>query len=147
MKAYKDQKGNIRLFRPDRNFARFNSSMTRLAMPELDIDGLYDCLKWLLHLDESWIPHHDGYAIYIRPTAIGSSPFLGVAASEHIKVFCILSPVGPYYKNGFVPIKLYADTVNIRAWPGGVGNAKVSYTVFDSALLLVVVDVVVYCRF
>jgi hypothetical protein len=28
------------------------------------------------------------------------------------------------YKDGFVPIKLYADTENVRAWPGGTGNAK-----------------------
>jgi branched-chain amino acid aminotransferase len=125
MKAYKDVRGNVRLFRPDCNFDRMSSSMERLAMPALDKEGFFDCMKWLLHMEESWIPHQDGYAIYIRPTAIGSSPFLGVAASEHIKVFCILSPVGPYYKNGFVPVKLYADTENVRAWPGGAGNAKV----------------------
>ena len=37
----------------------------------------------------------------------------------------ILSPVGPYFKDGFQPIKLFADTANVRAWPGGVGNNKV----------------------
>lgn len=58
-------------------------------------------------------------------TAIGTSPFLGVHASEQVKLFVILSPVGPYYKGGFKPIKLLADTQNVRAWPGGVGNAKV----------------------
>jgi branched-chain amino acid aminotransferase len=48
--------------------------------------------------------------MYIRPTAIGTSPFLGVHASEMIKLYVILSPVGPYYKAGFKPVKLYADT-------------------------------------
>ena len=42
-----------------------------------------------------------------------------------VKLFAILSPVGPYFKDGFKPVKLYADTDNVRAWPGGVGNAKV----------------------
>ena len=37
----------------------------------------------------------------------------------------ILSPVGPYFKDGFQPIKLFADTANVRAWPGGVGSNKV----------------------
>lgn len=46
--------------------------------------------------------------------------------SEHVKLFVILSPVGPYYKDGFKPVKLYADTENVRAWPGGVGNVKVT---------------------
>lgn len=36
-----------------------------------------------------------------------------------------MCPVGPYYPEGFNPIKLYADTSNVRAWPGGVGNTKV----------------------
>ena len=36
-----------------------------------------------------------------------------------------MCPVGPYFKDGFNPIKLYADTDNVRAWPGGTGNAKV----------------------
>ena len=29
-----------------------------------------------------------------------------------------------YYKAGFKPIKLLANTADVRAWPGGVGNAK-----------------------
>lgn len=52
-------------------------------------------------------------------------PFLGVGATRAIKLFCIMCPVGPYYPEGFNPIKLYADTANVRAWPGGVGNTKV----------------------
>jgi len=126
MKAYKDKSGTIRMFRPDKNMERMNHSMTRLGMPAISGNNDFlECMKTLLKLDQSWIPDKEGYAIYLRPTAIGTSPFLGVHASEAIKLFVILSPVGPYYKSGFVPIKLYADTSNVRAWPGGVGNAKV----------------------
>ena len=46
-------------------------------------------------------------------------------ASEHVKLYVIMCPVGPYYKGGFKPVKLFADTANTRAWPGGVGNVKV----------------------
>lgn len=127
MKAYKDSNGKIRLFRPDRNMARLNYSMQKLGMPSIgDGSEFMECLKKLLLIDESWIPEKEGYSIYIRPTAIGTSAFLGVLASDAIKLFAILSPVGPYYKAGFVPIKLFADTVNVRAWPGGAGNAKVT---------------------
>ena len=76
MKAFKDASGNVRVFRPDRNFDRMNKSMTRLAMPSLP-EGFFDCLKALLKLDESWIPDKEGYALYIRPTAIGTSSDLG----------------------------------------------------------------------
>jgi len=33
--------------------------------------------------------------------------------------------VGPYYPEGFKPVKLYADRDNVRAWPGGAGDTKV----------------------
>lgn len=127
MKAYKDHKGRIRLFRPEKNMIRMNHSMTRLAMPSFNGEGFLECLKALLHLDQSWIPDQEGYSMYIRPTAIGTSPYLGVEPAQHVKLYAILSPVGPYYRSGFKPVKLYADTVHTRAWPGGVGNAKVSH--------------------
>jgi branched-chain amino acid aminotransferase len=135
MKAYLDKNNNIRLFRPDRNMNRMNYSMTRMGMPRIDLnDGLLDCIKELLKVDRDWIPNKEGYSLYIRPTAIGTSPFLGVQASEHVKVFAILCPVGPYYKSGFNPVKLYADTENVRAWPKGVGNAKVLPSARQTAL-------------
>jgi len=34
------------------------------------------------------------------------------------------SPVGPYYSTGFKPVKLYATTKDVRAWPGGTGGYK-----------------------
>jgi branched-chain amino acid aminotransferase len=40
-------------------------------------------------------------------------------------MYVITSPVGPYYKSGFNPIRLTADTSFVRAWPGGTGNSKV----------------------
>lgn len=126
MKAYKDKNGKALLFRPEKNMERMNNSMTRLAMPAIDgNNGFLECIKALIKVDDSWIPNKEGYSLYIRPTAIGTSSILGVHASDHVKLFVILSPVGPYYKSGFKPIRLYADTKNVRAWPGGVGNTKV----------------------
>lgn len=61
------------------------------------------------------------------PACCSLQPFLGVGATQAVKLFVIMSPVGPYYPEGFNPIKLFADTENIRAWPGGVGNTKVQH--------------------
>ena len=36
MKAYKNNSGEIFMFRPDENFERFNKSSKRLAIPEID---------------------------------------------------------------------------------------------------------------
>jgi branched-chain amino acid aminotransferase len=40
-------------------------------------------------------------------------------------MYVITSPVGPYYKSGFNPVRLTADTNYVRAWPGGTGDCKV----------------------
>lgn len=46
-------------------------------------------------------------------------------APTKAKLFCAISPVGPYFPSGFKPIKVYANAVNVRSSPGGVGEFKV----------------------
>jgi len=82
-------------------------------------------LSELVKLDAHWIPEGSGNSLYIRPTAMGVDPFLGVGPSQNAKLFIITCPVGPYYPSGFKPVKLYADDKNVRAWHGGVGASKV----------------------
>lgn len=124
MKAYISPENKILMFRPDKNMERFNSSLHRLRMPAFNGEELVNCMKELIKLDKRWIPAEMGYSLYIRPTAISTTPWLGVGPAEHTKIFVILCPVGPYYAEGFNPVKLYADPKNVRAWPGGVGNIK-----------------------
>lgn len=125
MKAYLDNSNKIRLFRPDKNMDRINSSMARLCMPNFHGPTMVDLIKTLVKVERDWIPTGEGYSLYIRPTAIATTPVLGVSPARHIKFYVILSPVGPYYPTGFNPIKLLADPKYVRAWPGGTGNAKV----------------------
>lgn len=125
MKAYRDAKGNIRLFRPDLNMKRLSVSMERLSMPDLDKAGWLECIKQLVRTDADWIPDGEGFSLYLRPTVIGTQPTLGVSRSNSIKLFCITCPVGPYYPEGFKPVRLLAETTAQRAWPGGTGDAKI----------------------
>lgn len=67
---------------------------TRRNPQALDGDAALDCIKSLLRLDKSWIPRDEGFSLYLRPTAISTHPFLGVSASDSVKVFVITSPVG-----------------------------------------------------
>ena len=85
MKAYKDANGHIRMFRPDMNMKRMNYSMQRLAMPTLDQDGLLECIKALVRTDGDWIPQDPGCSLYIRPLAIGTSAWLGVAGEYYFQ--------------------------------------------------------------
>jgi branched-chain amino acid aminotransferase len=128
MKAYKGHGDrSLRLFRPDMNMKRLASSMDRLHMPGADFDHkeLTKCISELVKLDSKWIPSGEGYSLYLRPTVIATQRVLGLAPPDSILLYVISSPVGPYYKSGFKPIRLTTDTPYVRAWPGGSGNTKV----------------------
>lgn len=125
MKAYKDKSGKIRMFRPMENMKRMNSSCARLSLPTFPEAEFLECIKELVRVDESFIPVEKGFSLYIRPTMISTSASLGVHVPRSAKLFVLLSPVGPYYPTGFKPVSLFADPVNVRAWPGGTGGYKV----------------------
>ena len=49
---------------------------------------------------------------------------LGVKAPGAVKLFVIVSPVGPYYPSGFKPVSIYTSLDHVRAWPNGNGDKK-----------------------
>jgi branched-chain amino acid aminotransferase len=123
-KAYWSKDGKLNLFRPDLNIKRFNNSARRMAMPEIAPDIYLKALKTLLDLERDWTPRNIGSALYIRPTMIGTQGRLGVIPSKDYLFYIVLSPVGPYFPEGFKPIKILVSEHYIRAAPGGTGFAK-----------------------
>jgi branched-chain amino acid aminotransferase len=124
MKAYKDKKGQIRLFRPDKNMERFNKSAARIALPTFEPTALIDLISQLVKLESRFIPEQKGYSLYLRPTMIGTQKTLGVGPPGSALLYVIASPVGPYYPTGFKAVSLEATDYAVRAWPGGVGDKK-----------------------
>jgi len=125
MKAYKDKKGQVRLFRPMENMNRFINSAKRLCLPTFPQEKLLDAMKSLIKLEKDWIPQEKGFSLYIRPTLIATDPIIGVNEPTKALLYVILSPVGPYYPTGFKPVSLYAGSTDVRAWPGGTGCYKI----------------------
>ncbi|KAK3672298.1 branched-chain-amino-acid transaminase bat2 [Recurvomyces mirabilis] len=124
MKAYKDKNGHVRLFRPDKNMARLNRSVARIALPTFDGPKMIDLIKEFCRLESRFIPQTKGYSLYLRPNMIGTQRTLGVGPPGSALLYLIASPVGPYYPTGFKAISLEATTYAVRAWPGGVGASK-----------------------
>jgi branched-chain amino acid aminotransferase len=125
MKAY-CRGDRVLLFRPEKNFERFNVSAERMVMPTVDPVFALDSLKELLKIERSWVPDVAGSSLYIRPTMIGTESKLGVKPSSEYLYFVILGPVGPYFKEGFNPVKIYVSDKYVRAVRGGTGAAKTS---------------------
>ena len=124
LKAYKTQKGEILLFRPEKNMERVNVSNDRLVIPAINVADGVQAIKELVKVDADWIPDAPGTSLYIRPFIIATDPFLGVRPSDTYKFIIILSPVGAYYKEGINPVKIYVESNYVRAVKGGLGFAK-----------------------
>ncbi len=124
LKAFKTRSGEAVIFRADRHIDRLNRSAKRICIPEVDPDFLMYALTELIAIEKDWIPTRDGEALYIRPVVYGSDLFLGVRPSTRYKLVIMLSPVGAYYPEGFVPVKILAQDDYVRAVRKGMGECK-----------------------
>jgi branched-chain amino acid aminotransferase len=121
MKAYKNDKGEVSIFRPLENFKRLNKSAIRMAMPEIPEELFMNGLLELVKLDADWVPSSETGSLYLRPFLIATDEAIGVKISETYKFVIITCPAGKYYSD---PIKVLVETNYYRAVRGGVGFVK-----------------------
>ena len=124
LKAYKTVDGRTVIFRPDQNMKRLNTGGARICIPPIDEAFALEAIARLVKLEEEWIPDSPGTSLYIRPFVLATQPFLGVHPSETYTFCVILSPSGPYYKEGLSPVRIYVENNYVRAVAGGTGTTK-----------------------
>lgn len=124
LKAYYIDEDTFGLFRPNENAKRFNRSAKKLDMPTIPAGDFLQAVKVLVKHEASFIPRSSHASLYIRPTMIATESALGVRASNKYLFYIILSPSGPYFKNGFAPTKIYVTGQYARAADRGLGDAK-----------------------
>ncbi|GEO02720.1 branched-chain-amino-acid aminotransferase [Adhaeribacter aerolatus] len=121
LKAYKNEDGEISIFRPQANLRRMNVSADRLCMPAFPEDVFMEGLKELLRLDADWIPTTTGSSLYIRPFMFATGEFLGVKPSDTYRFAIITCPVNAYYS---MPLRVKVEETFARSVEGGFGFAK-----------------------
>lgn len=121
MKAYRNDKGEVSMFRPLENWKRMNKSAIRMAMPEIPEELWMNGLIELLRLDQGWVPTSETGSLYLRPFMIATDEAIGVKISDTYKFIIITCPAGKYYSE---PIKVLVETNYYRAVKGGVGYVK-----------------------
>lgn len=121
IKAFKNEKGEINIFRPEEHAKRLNISAERLCMPTLPEEVFLETLEALLVLDKDWIPSGINRSLYIRPFMFATDLALGVSPSKTYKFIIFTSPVASYY-SGTVKVKV--ETEFVRAAEGGTGYIK-----------------------
>lgn len=126
LKAYNLVDGRVAMFRPEKNIERLNNSARRLCMPEVDPELLLQWLVDLIRMEKAWIPDRPDHSLYIRPFMISTEPCFGVRPADQYKLMIMLSPVGPYYPEGFKPVPIMVVDQYVRAVRRGTGEAKVA---------------------
>ncbi len=125
LKAFTRQDGTIAMFRPAMNARRMAESAARLCMQApseaLFIDA---CRRAVAHNTAFVPPYGTGASLYIRPVMFGTEPMVGINASSTYTLLMLVTPVGPYYKNGFSPLRAIAIDEFDRAAAQGTGRAK-----------------------
>ena len=122
MKAYKDDHGEVWLFRPDQNIKRLNKSAERLAIPQFPEDLFLEGLHKLIDLDRDWVQSGVENSLYIRPFMFASEACVQASPAKEYRIMIICAPVSSYYSSGEVRVKI-ADHFS-RAPQGGTGYAK-----------------------
>jgi branched-chain amino acid aminotransferase len=121
MKAFRNQKDEIVLFRPLENWQRLNRSAERMCMPKLPEEIFMAGLGQLLELDQKWVPGKNGASLYIRPFMFATDEVVGMRPSTSYKFIIFSCPVNAYYNK---PLKVKIETRFARSVKGGIGGAK-----------------------
>ncbi len=124
-KAFTTRDGAVVIFRPEENARRLARSADRLCMaapPEaLFLDACIQAVK----LNREFVPPYgSGASLYLRPLLVGTEPTVGIKPSTTYTFIVLVTPVGPYYKDGFKPVEAVVIDEYDRAAPLGTGRAK-----------------------
>lgn len=126
MKAFRGKDGKIRIFRMDENAARLQSSCRGIMMSELPTEKFNEAILTVVKKNERFVPPYEsGASLYIRPLLIGTSAQVGVKPAKEYLFIVFVSPVGPYFKEGFKPTPMAILRQYDRAAPLGTGRYKV----------------------
>jgi len=126
LKAFRGKDGKIRIFRMDENWKRMNSSARGIMMAEIPWELFQQAVLTVVKMNTKYVPPYgEGASLYIRPLLIGTGPQVGVKPATEYMFMIFVGPVGPYFKEGFNPVKMEIVRDYHRAAPKGTGHIKV----------------------
>jgi branched-chain amino acid aminotransferase len=108
------------------NALRMISSCHGIMMAELPVEIFEEAVVKAVKLNERFVPPYgSGASLYIRPLLIGTSAQVGVKPAAEYLFLVFVTPVGPYFKEGFKPTPVVILRGYDRAAPLGTGTVKV----------------------
>ena len=137
MKAYMGKDGRVRIFRWIENARRMMRSAQGIKLAVVPEELFHNAITRAIRLNLRFIPPHGtGAALYVRPLLIGTGAEVGVKPGNEYMFLVFVTPVGPYFKEGFMPLDMMICRDFDRAAPLGTGNIKVGGNYAASLLSL-----------
>ena len=126
LKAFHGSDDKIRVFRWEENFKRMESTAHGIVMQPVPKVIFRESLLKVVKMNEKYIPPFGtGASLYIRPLLIGTGACVGVQPADEYLFLIFVGPVGPYFSEGFSPVKIQIARDVDRAAPLGTGAYKV----------------------
>jgi branched-chain amino acid aminotransferase len=122
LKAFRREDGEVQVFRPDANAARFQRSAERLSMTPFPVDEFLSAVERLIDANRRFVPPDGQGSFYIRPMQHSIEARLGFGACRELAVTMYGTPVGAVGASSDA-IRLQA-VERARVAPGGTGAAK-----------------------
>ena len=127
LKAFTTKAGKVVLFRPDRNAERMRLSAERICMEAPSNELFIEACRKAIEINRDFVPPYGtGASLYLRPLLIGTEATVGIKPSSTFSLIVFVTPVGPYYKDGFRPVEALVREDYDRAAPQGTGRAKMA---------------------
>lgn len=133
LKAFPQKDGSLKMFRPDRNAARYRKSMEGLKMPGYPEDLFMKAVTGVVarnaalgfrpQYDKNWEKDHflSAGSVYVRPFTMAEGG-IGVNLSRQPYSVVVATPVGSYFDPKACSAAV--TTNRVRATPNGTGWIK-----------------------
>ena len=129
LKAFRRKDGKVSVFRLEENAKRIIESAKGLMMAPVPVELFVEMVKKVVKLNERFVPPYgSGASLYIRPLEIGISAQVGVKPAREYLFLILVSPVGPYFKEGFRPTNICIMRQFDRVAPKGTARGKEGIT-------------------
>jgi branched-chain amino acid aminotransferase len=126
MKAFRGKDNKIRIFRWRDNAKRMRDTAIGIKMAAVPEEIFREAIFKAVKLNEKYVPPYGhGASLYVRPLLIGSGAEVGVKPAREYLFLVFVTPVGPYFKEGFHPVDVMICRDFDRAAPLGTGSIKV----------------------
>lgn len=126
LKAFEGADGKIRIFRLEENARRIRESAEGVLMAPLPVELFKEMVMKVVSLNRRFVPPYgSGASLYIRPLELGMTAQVGVKPSTEYLFIIFVTPVGPYFKEGFKPTNICIMREFDRVAPKGTGRWKV----------------------